>query len=83
MAVTQDQIDKFHRFASEHVSRRGGASSLEELIDLWQVENPSPEQAREDVLAVKAALRDMESGERGRPWDEFAREFRAHHGLAE
>jgi hypothetical protein len=56
---------------------------LEELIDLWQVENPSPEQTRDDILAVKASLRDMESGERGRPWDEFAREFRAHHGPAE
>lgn len=81
--MTQEQIDKFHRFASEHVSRRGGAASLEERIDLWRIENPSADQAREDLLAVKAALRDMENGERGRPWDEFASEFRAHHGLAE
>ena len=67
MAVTQEQIDKFHRFASEHVSRCGGALSLEDLIDMWRIENPSPEQTREDILAVKAAVRNMENGERGRP----------------
>jgi len=83
MAVTQEQIDQFHRFASERVSRRGGVASLEELIDLWRIENPSPDQAREDLLAVKAAVRDMENGERGQPRDEFARQFRARHGLAE
>jgi len=83
VAVTQEQIDQFHRFASERVGRRGGVASLEELIDLWRIENPSPDQAREDLLAVKAAVRDMENGERGQPWDEFARQFRARHGLAE
>lgn len=31
----------------------------------------------ENVLAVKAALRDIEAGEHGRPFDEFDRDFRA------
>ncbi|MCA9236264.1 MAG: hypothetical protein KDA44_12395 [Planctomycetales bacterium] len=55
----------------------GEQVSLDELYDQWRLAQPSDD----DVQAVQAALRDMAAGETGRPFDEFAAEFRARHGL--
>lgn len=40
-------------------------------------------QRDEDVAAIRAAIADMESGDRGKPFDEFVEEFRKKHGIAQ
>ena len=76
MKATEELIENFRTFALERLGR-GADLSVDELYDSWRQENPDEEQASEDLLAVKASLRDMDRGERGRPFDEFARDFRA------
>lgn len=77
MAVTQEDLNQFHHFAAEKVAAGKDAESLEELLDLWHLENPDPKRLREDVLAVQAALRDLEQGDRGIPFDEHLSELKA------
>jgi hypothetical protein len=83
MPVTQQHIDSFHRFATERLSDGGADLSIDELFELWRIENPTPEQLHADVLAVKAALRDMEAGDTGQPFEDFKREFRAKNNIGD
>lgn len=83
MPVTQQQIDSFHRYATERLSNRGAELSIDELFDLWRIENPTPEELHADVLAVKASLRDIEAGGTGQPFEDFKREFRAQNDIGE
>jgi len=83
MQLTLDELNRFHRFAEEKLSNGGGDLTLEGLVDLWSFENPSPEQRNEDLLAVKAALRDLDNGDRGIPVEDHIRELREKYGLAE
>lgn len=76
--ATQEQIDSFHQFASEHVRNGTADDSLAELFDLWRMQNPTTDELAESVAAVKAALNDMENGDEGRPFDEFADDIRRH-----
>lgn len=76
MTVTRTDIDRFHRFAVSKLNDDGNDLSFEEIVDLWLVENTSHEALKNDVLAVKAAIRDMEDGDRGIPIDEHLCELR-------
>lgn len=76
MKATEELIESFRSFALQRLGREDGDLSIDELYDCWRQENTDDEQAREDLLAVQASLRDMERGERGRPLEEFARDFR-------
>jgi len=64
-----DKIEDFTRFAKNHSSED---VTIDELYDRWR-ERTFQET---DALAVEASLRDMQQGETGRPFDEFAEEFR-------
>ncbi len=55
---------------------------LDDLLDEWKHQNPDPKQLQEDVVAVKAALRAMGSGDPGRPAEEVVREIRTKYKLA-
>lgn len=81
MATTQDDINGFAEFATEKLNNGGADLSLEQLVDLWRIENPSPEQVHEDILAVNAAIRDMENGDRGEPAENVIRELRHRHNI--
>lgn len=83
MKATEHEIESFRRFALEQIGNGGSELSIDELYDRWRLQCPSDEELQEDVLAVKASLRDMERGEKGRSFDEFSREFRARHHLTE
>jgi len=80
--ATQQQIDSFHQFALKQVSNGGSGLSLEQLFDLWQVQNPSAEELSESVAAVKSALRDMENGDTGRPVEDVIAELRREAGIS-
>ena len=68
MLVTQQELDCFHRFALKKL-QNGGAESIEELFDLWRIENPTPDDEAEIHAAIRQGLADIKSG-RGRPADE-------------
>jgi hypothetical protein len=72
MATTEQELDSFVRFAKERLGRGGGDLVIDELFDQWRLLHPPAE----DVLAIKASIRDMENGERGRSFQRFAEEFR-------
>jgi hypothetical protein len=76
MATLEKEIEDFTRFAKNHSSED---VTLDELYDRWR------EQVYRDVdtLAVEASLRDMEAGEVGKPFDEFAEEFCKRNGIDE
>lgn len=77
MATSEHEIDSFSEFAKSQLNNRGSDVSLDELFDEWRIANPPPD----DALAIKASLRDMENGETGRPFEEFADEFRKRNNL--
>lgn len=77
MATSEHEIDSFSEFAKSQLSTRGSDVSLDELFDEWRIVNPPPD----DALAIKASLRDMERGETGRPFEEFADEIRKQNHL--
>ena len=76
---TLELIDNFAQFAREQVHQRGEGLPIDELFDEWRVLHPPAE----DWLAIQASLRDMERGETGRPFEEFAAEFRQRNDLRE
>jgi hypothetical protein len=76
MAITTDDLQAFHRFAQERLTN-DGAESLQELVDLWETEHPKPDAHAQNVAAVRAALRDMENGDQGRPAELLLEELRA------
>jgi hypothetical protein len=75
MAVTQEQLDEFHRFASKKLSNGGGELSWEQLIGLWQLENPTAQERAEVNAAIREGLADVEAG-RVQPFEEFEAEMR-------
>jgi hypothetical protein len=76
MAITKDDLDAFHQFAAARLTS-GGADSLQELVDIWESEHPTPELRAENVAAVQAAIRDMQNGDTGRPAELVLQELRA------
>ena len=66
MAITSDDLNAFHDFALVALANRD-VESLQELVDLWELEHPAPQLHAENVVAVRAAIRDMENGDTGRP----------------
>ncbi len=77
MAASLDEkIEDFTRFAKNHAAE---VTTMDELYDRWRARKFQ----ETDSLAVQASLRDMEQGETGQPFDEFAEEFRKKNGISE
>jgi len=83
MPVTESELEQFHRFAAEKLAAGTEPDSLQDLLDLWYSENPDPRVMQDDILAVKAALRDLDNGDRGIPYEEFMHELRTRYALDE
>ena len=77
--ATTELIESFTRFAKEKVDREGNDLSIDDLFDEWRNQHPPAD----NLLAIKASLRDMENGEAGRPFDDFAKEFRQRNRIQE
>jgi hypothetical protein len=75
MAITSDDLNAFHSFAVARLAI-GGAESLHELVDVWEAEHPAIELHAQNVAAIRAAIRDMEDGDVGRPADAILAEMR-------
>lgn len=77
MPATRQELDSFHRFASERFADCGADASLEELLAIWR-------QAREyaeTVADVREGLKDYDAGE-GRSLADTFQEVRTDLGLA-
>ena len=67
--------------ATQSISQGGESLSLDDLWDRWRLENPTPEEAREDLQAVKESIRDMENGDHGAAVEDHIRDMRKRYGL--
>jgi hypothetical protein len=76
MSITTDDLHAFHQFAQARLTS-DGAESLQQLVDLWELDHPAPEVHSQNVGAVQAAVRDMENGDIGRPAERLVNELRA------
>ena len=81
MKATRQQVEDFRTYALEQVCNGGCQLTIDELYDRWRLEHPSDDEFRDDVLALKASLRDIAAGETGRPIEEFSRDIQARHEL--
>lgn len=75
--ATIEQIQVFTAFAVQLSAQEGEGISLDEIYDRWREKTLRPT----DASAVQASLRDMDQGETGRPFDEFAEEFRSRNNV--
>jgi len=81
MSTTTQELQSFYEFADQRLRNGGRDRSLDDLYLEWRACNPAPEELANNVLAVWAALRDMDNGDTGRPFGEFAAEFRRRNGI--
>jgi hypothetical protein len=76
------ELAEFHRFVAEKLAQGEADLSPEAVVDQWRELHPDTEALAEEVAAIKESLTEMAAGDRGTPFDEFDREFRAKHNLA-
>lgn len=81
MPVTQDQIDSFHHFASQKLSNGGAEMSMDELYQLWRIDNPTPDEQVEIHAAIRRGLDDVAAG-RFESADIVMQELREKHGIS-
>lgn len=81
--ATQDQIDSFHRFATEQLQLTGKDQTVDELYDRWRLKNLSPDEVDQNVAAIQGAINDMNNGDSGRDADEVIAETRSKYNLSE
>lgn len=79
MSVTPADLDSFNAFALAKI-QGGGAESMNELFDLFLLENPTPEESADVHSAIVGGLADIEAG-KGRPAEQVLAELRQKHGL--
>ena len=83
MATTTQELDSFTQFAKERLEAGDPGPSLDELFDLWRIENPTDAEYAENIAAIAGAIEDFRSGDRGRPAGELSRELRIEFGIPE
>ena len=83
MATTEQELESFTRFAKARLHGGAQKASLDELFDLWRIENPSAADYAENVAAIAGAINDFRRGDRGRPAGELSRELRKELGSQE
>ncbi len=80
MPVTQQQIDSFHGFATEKLGNGASDLSIDELYELWRLENPTPEEQDDIHASIRRGLADVEAG-RYEPAEEVMSRLREKHGI--
>jgi hypothetical protein len=71
----------FRDFLDAKLSNGGSELTPEECLELWEVENESPQERAASVRAVREALDDMRAGDTGIPAREAIAELRRKHHL--
>ncbi|MDA0591367.1 MAG: hypothetical protein O2820_24975 [Planctomycetota bacterium] len=62
MAVIQQQIESFHRFAKSRAKDGDSDLTMDELYDLWRAENLPPEELAESLASLERGLADAAAG---------------------
>lgn len=83
MSTTAQDLESFTEFAKKRLGSCDPEPSLEELFDLWRLENPTDSDYTENLAALSGAIEDFKNGDRGRPAGEVSRELRVELGLSE
>ena len=83
MPATLDDLTQFHAFAAKRLATEKSDLSMQQLLDLWRIENPDPEELQQSVSALREALEDWDHGDRGMPYEEHIRELQAQFGSAD
>lgn len=81
MSLTQEQLDSFHRVATEKISNGGSDMTFRELLQLWALNNPSDKERAEVNEIIRQGDKDIAAG-RGRPVDEVNDELRQKYNLS-
>lgn len=71
MTTTAQELESFVQFAKTRLAAAEIEPSLDELFDLWRMENPSDADYVENIAAIAEAIQDFEGGDRGRPAGEL------------
>jgi len=80
MPLTQDQLDSFHRYATEKINNGGSDMTMRELLQLWALENPSDEERAEVAEIIRQGDKDIEAGN-FKTLDDFMVGFRAKNNI--
>jgi hypothetical protein len=75
MAVSLEQIESFHQFAHDRAKNGGADLTMDEIYDLWRLENLPPEELQESLESLRRGIADAEAG-RVRPADDVIEELR-------
>jgi hypothetical protein len=75
------ELHDFHRFLGEQLSAGAVKWSPEEALDEWRRLHPDVPESDEELAAIQEALTAQVEGDRGIPFEEFDRDFRARHDL--
>lgn len=75
------ELRDFHRFLGAMLKNGSAHLSPEEALQWWRDQQREPGEFPDDTEAIMEAIRDMENGDTGRPFDEVMAELRAKHGL--
>ncbi|MBX3438620.1 MAG: type II toxin-antitoxin system HicB family antitoxin [Planctomycetaceae bacterium] len=78
LALTSAEFEQFSEFVRQKMGN-GAVESLEELVDLWRVNNPSEQELEESVRALEEGLADAAAG-RVRPAEDVFRDLAARYG---
>lgn len=78
-----NDLRAFRDLLDAKLSNGGGDLTLEECLELWEVENEGPQERAATVQAVREALDDMRAGDTGLPARDAIAEIRRRHSLPE
>lgn len=83
MSTTEEDLKSFSQFVQQKIDD-GEVSdfNLQELFDLWMLQNPTDESYLEDVAAINASINDFMNGDRGTPAGEDSRQLREEFGIS-
>lgn len=80
-SIALEELRSFHEFIVKKLEESGPeAFSPEEALDLWRLENPTPEEHEANLKAIQEGLEDMKAG-RMRPAREVLAELRAEYNV--
>ena len=83
MPATLEELTRFQDFAAKRLASDESELSMQQLLDLWRIDNPDAEELQESVSSIKEALEDWDQGDRGMPYEDHIRELKAQIGMAD
>ncbi len=80
MPLTQEQLDSFHRFATQKINTGCTDMTMRELLQLWALDNPSAEEQADVAAIIRQGDKDIEAGN-FQTLDDFMDDFRSRNDI--